>query len=116
MKQTYQDFIDFSRAFEEQNCFEFTGEIQQPDPERPLFFYDATYRDEGNYKTNVQIQFDGAAGVITWEIAGGWEDAEMEIRELYRQLFEKESSTAGRDGQRCGARLSGATSINGGHP
>lgn len=90
MKQTYYDFIDFARAFEEQNCFDFNEqELQQPDPARPLFFYDATYRDESNYKTNVRIHFDGLAGVITWEIADSWEDADTEIEALYRQMFEK---------------------------
>lgn len=91
MKRTYQDFIDFARAFEEQNYFEFhEQELQQPDPERPLYFYDATYRDESNYKTNVRIHFDGLAGVITWQITDGWEDAETEIKALYRQMFEKQ--------------------------
>ncbi|MGG2201861.1 hypothetical protein, partial [Paenibacillus validus] len=90
MKRTYQDFIDFARAFEEQNCFDFNEqELQQPDPARPLFFYDATYRDESNYKTNVRIYFDGLAGVITWEIADDWEDADTEIGTLYRLQFEK---------------------------
>ena len=89
MKRTYEDFIDFARAFEEQNCFDFNDqELQQPDPARPLFYYDATYRDESNYKTNVRIHFDGLAGVITWEIADGWEDAYTEIEELYRLQFE----------------------------
>jgi hypothetical protein len=90
MKRTYQEFIDFSRAFVEQNCFDFNEqELQQPDLALPLFVYDATYRDESNYKTNVRIHFDELAGVITWEIADGWEDADTEIEALYKQSFEK---------------------------
>lgn len=90
MKRTYQEFIDFVRAFEEQNNFDFNEqELQQEDPEQPLYFYDATYRDESNYKTNVRIHFDGLAGEITWEIADGWEDAYTEIDELYQLQFKK---------------------------
>jgi hypothetical protein len=91
MKRTYQEFTAFARAFAEQNCFDFdeTELQQQPDPVHPMFFYDATYRDESNYKTNVRIHFDGLAGVITWEVSDGWEDAESEIETLYRLQFEK---------------------------
>lgn len=69
--------------------------MQQEDPEQPLYFYDATYRDESNYKTNVRIHFDGLAGEITWEIADGWEDAYTEIDELYQLQFKKSSTAAG---------------------
>ncbi|MVP02151.1 hypothetical protein [Paenibacillus lutrae] len=90
MKFTYQDFIAFARAFEEQNCFDFCeNEVRQADREEWLFFYDATFRDESNYKTNVCIQFNELSGEIGWDIGGGWDDAIREIEILYQQLFGK---------------------------
>ncbi len=90
MKRTYEEFIEFVKAFEEQNCFEFDEEVvEQPDPMLPVFSYDATFRDEANYKTSVLISFNGLVGEITWEVTAGWADAVNEIEVLYDNMFDR---------------------------
>ena len=57
-------------VFQQFNFFEFDEkDIQVQTEENPCYTYDATFRNESNYKTHVLIRFDGA--VISWEI-GGW--------------------------------------------
>lgn len=85
MKNTYPDFINFVRTFEELNHFEFDEKEVQVLGDGQ-FFYDATYRDNDNYKTNVRIQFDAKGSEITWEVADGWEDAYQELEEIYGSL------------------------------
>lgn len=90
MKRTYQDFIDFARTFEEQNHFDFSeAAIEQIESIHPIYAYDATYRDESNYKSNVRITYNGFTGAIEWNVAEGWQDAIDEIEALYEQMFEK---------------------------
>lgn len=88
---TYQDYVFFCKAFQEWNHFDFEEhDIQRQPGEPPTFSYDATFRDESNYKTNVRIMFDGT--VITWAIADGWEDAHEEISALYDSMMELKAS------------------------
>ncbi|BFH18209.1 hypothetical protein J6TS7_29550 [Paenibacillus dendritiformis] len=86
MKNTYPDFIFFARTFEEMNHFEFDEKAVQVSGE-DQYYYDATYRDNSNYKTNVRIQFDAKDGEITWEVADGWKDAYQELEDVYRSVM-----------------------------
>ncbi|RRJ54580.1 hypothetical protein EHV15_33760 [Paenibacillus oralis] len=88
---TYPDYVFFCKAFQEWNLFDFEeSDIKQEPGETPSYTYDATFRDESNYKTNVVISFDGAA--ITWAIADGWEDAHEEINTLYDSMMQLKAS------------------------
>ncbi|PZM63712.1 hypothetical protein [Paenibacillus dendritiformis] len=84
MKHNYEDFIFFAQAFEEMNHFEFDENFIQQVGD--CYYYDATYRDNDNYKTNVRIQYNQIDGEITWEVNDGWEDAYQELKELYGSL------------------------------
>lgn len=88
---TYTDYVLFCRAFQQLNFFEFDEkDIQVQTGENPCYTYDATFRDESNYKTNVLIIFDGSA--ISWEVGDGWDDALAEISELYDTLIQMKES------------------------
>ncbi|EJW13814.1 hypothetical protein M5X00_13085 [Paenibacillus alvei] len=88
-----EDFIIFTKAYVELNHFDFVQEdIMQPDPEIMEFYYNATYRDEDNYKSNVRIMLD-SDGSISWEVMYGWEDAEEEIEELFELFITWSSGT-----------------------
>ncbi len=82
-----QEYIAFCRKFQEQNEFDYNEtKVFEPSDEKAYHSYDATYRDEGNYKTNVEIRFDGQ--VITWELEEGWHDAHIELTRLYDDMFD----------------------------
>ncbi|WP_268626969.1 hypothetical protein [Paenibacillus alvei] len=80
---SYNDFVIFVRAFQEMNSFVFEwAPIQQPDLQKKEFYCDALYRDEYNYKTNVQFHLN-EDGEVSWSVWDGWDDAEDEIEELF---------------------------------
>lgn len=88
MELTFQDFIQICTHFEEQNHFEFDRDQVKISSSYPkCFYYDATYRDEHNYKTSVRIYFQD--NEIEWETP--WEDAHDQISELFDMLFPNQS-------------------------
>ncbi|MEX1030280.1 MAG: hypothetical protein WDZ91_09605 [Paenibacillaceae bacterium] len=86
MGKSFQDYLKFCRRFQEQNEFEFNEHhLVKPTEDKAYHSYDATYRDDGNYKTNVELRYDGRA--ITWELEEGWHDAHVELSRLYCDIF-----------------------------
>lgn len=87
MKLTYQNFLQFCSKFEELNEFEFEEESVQNSNDNPKeCYYDATYRDECNYKSNVRIFF--LEGSVRWEVAAGWDEAYEELDRIYLEEFQ----------------------------
>ncbi|EJW14314.1 hypothetical protein M5X00_23205 [Paenibacillus alvei] len=86
---SYNDFVIFVRAFQEMNFCDFKQEeIQNPYPN--WYDYDATYRDEYNYKTTVEFCLSDD-GDITWGIWFPCKDAEDEIEELFEDFIKWKS-------------------------
>lgn len=92
MKQSYQDFIHFCKSFQVQNEFGFNE--QEIKSDRDGYYFDATYRDESNYKSNVRIYF--IQGNIGWHVTEGWEDAYQEINFLFKTMFPLEDENIDR--------------------
>ncbi|MGG1938308.1 hypothetical protein ABFY57_00795 [Paenibacillus polymyxa] len=83
----YADFITFCRTFQEYNAFDFEeSEVIKVSKKPPVYTYNAIFRDNSNYKTNVVITLDARG--ITWQIADGWEDANEELSTIYDALCE----------------------------
>lgn len=109
---TYPEFVFFCEAFQRLNHFEFEPndmKIQQGEG-RLLYIYEGMFRDNSNYKTLVELIYDGRD--ILWGIADGWEDADDELRTLYDALV----IMKGGDGSACrvqaliaGSRFDGLT-------
>lgn len=84
MEMQFQDFIDFCRRVEEKNQNEFDPNAIKTFSFNPNhFYYDATYRDEFNYKTNIRIYWEDSE--ISWETA--WSDADDDLTDLYSEMF-----------------------------
>ncbi|MNW32226.1 hypothetical protein D3C74_91660 [compost metagenome] len=91
MELTFQDFIQICTHFEAQNQAEFDRDRVQMSSFYPQkFFYDATFRDENNYKTFVRIHF--YKNKIEWDT--GWEDAHDAIFQLFEMLFPDQSNNS----------------------
>lgn len=69
---TYQEFVFFCEAFQTLNHYDFDPEevLSKQEEGRGLHIYECLYRDGSNYKTLVELTYDGDD--IAWGIGDGW--------------------------------------------
>ncbi|QQZ64548.1 hypothetical protein JI735_34505 (plasmid) [Paenibacillus sonchi] len=85
---TYQEFVFFCEAFQTLNHFDFDPEevlSKHEEGRGRLHIYECLYRDNNNYKTIVELTYDGDD--IAWGIGDGWGDADDELSALYDALL-----------------------------
>ncbi|PDO09227.1 MAG: hypothetical protein BLM47_13770 [Candidatus Reconcilbacillus cellulovorans] len=86
IKFTREHFIEFCKAFDEANCFDFDEKsVEEIGPD--TYRYCSIYRDKDNYKSSVEFRLEN--GIVSWDVEYGWEDAYEEIQDIYRLIVRK---------------------------
>ncbi|MFS0728356.1 hypothetical protein [Paenibacillus sp. 1P07SE] len=84
---TYPEFVFFCEAFQRLNHFDFdpVDIVAELKEDQTHYTYEGMYRDESNYKSHVELTYDGED--VRWNIAMGWEDADGELCALYDAML-----------------------------